>query len=191
MTKRRAHSVGLFALTLTAALGLAGCGGNPAGTGTPTPSASASSAASPSASTSQDPRVEAAIAGYRAYDRAIDAALAQGGSDILTPELRATTMDDEQERVLGEIQRMKAAGIKLVSGSTEIAWTWVYQTGFVETPPTVTLQVCQNTSGITLQAPSGYDKNGDFRAYQPIMKLDVDGVWKVSRNSGGRVDSCD
>ncbi len=190
MTKRRAHSVGLFALTLTAALGLAGCGGAPAGTGTPTPSASASSVASPSASTSQDPRVEAAIAGYRAYDRAIDTALAQGGSDTLTPELRATTMDDEQERVLGEIQRMKSAGIKLVSGETVIVWTEVTQTGFVEDPPTVTLTVCEDTSSMVLQAPPGYDKDGDFRAYQPTMKLDTDGGWKVSRTGGGRVDSC-
>ena len=121
----------------------------------------------------------------------MDAALAQGGSDTLTPELRATTMDGEQERVLGEIQRMKASGVKLLSGSTVIVWTSVYQTGFVEDPPTVTLQVCQDTGGIVLQAPTGYDKNGDFRAYQPVMKLDDDGVWKVSRSSGGRVDSCD
>lgn len=189
MTNRRATSVGLLALTMTAAIGLAGCGGNPAGTSTPTPSAS--SAASASASTSQDPRVEAAIAGYRAYVRALDAAAAQGGSDNLTPELRATTMSDEQERVLREIMRMKESGIRLVSGSTEIVWTSVYQTGFVEDPPTVTLQVCQDTGGIVLQAPTGYDKNGDFRAYQPVMKLDDDGVWKVSRSSGGRVDSCD
>lgn len=188
MTNRRATSVGLLALTLTAAIGLAGCGGNPTGTSTPTPSAS--SAASASASTSQDPRVEAAIAGYRAYDEAIDAALARGGSDTLTPELRATTMDGEQERVLGEIQRMKASGVKLLSGSTVIVWTSVYQTGFVEDPPTVTLTVCEDTSSMVLQAPQDYDKGGDYRAYRPVMKLDADGAWKVSTSSGNAVDSC-
>ncbi len=121
---------------------------------------------------------------------ALDAALAQGGSDTLTPELQATTMDDEQERVLGEIQRMKAAGIKLVSGSTVTAWTSVYQTGFVENPPTVTLQVCEDYSSMALQAPPGFDEGGHYRAYQPVMKLDADGVWKVSFKSGNAVDSC-
>ena len=190
MTNRRARSVGLAALTLTAALGLAGCGANPDGTGTSTPSVTAPSSAAPSPSTSQDPRVEAAIAGYRAYSAALDAALAQGGSDTLTPELQATTMDDEQERVLGEIQRMKAAGIKLVSGSTVIVWTELTQTGFVEDPPTVTLTACEDASDMVLQAPSGYDKGGHYRAYQPIMKLHADGTWKVARKSGGQVDSC-
>ncbi len=190
MTNRRAASVGLLALTLTAALGLPGCGANPAGTGTPTPSVTAPSSAAPSPSTSQDPRVEAAIAGYRAYSAALDAALAQGGSDTLTPELQATTMDDEQERVLGEIQRMKAAGIKLISGSTVIVWTELTQTGFVEDPPTVTLTICQDTSTMELQSPEGYDDGGSYRAFQPVVKLDADGSWKVSRKSGGRVNSC-
>ncbi len=190
MTNRRAASVGLLALTLTAALGLPGCGANPAGTGTPTPSVTAPSSAAPSPSTSQDPRVEAAIAGYRAYVRALDAAPAQGGSDTLTPELRATTMDDEQERVLGEIQRMKAAGIKLVSGSTVIVWTRSTRPDSLRTRLRSRFRSARTPAAWSLQAPAGYDKKGNYRAFQPVMKLDADGVWKVSRKSGGRVNSC-